>query len=37
MRDAVLFKLPPVNIAALSLVPYAWHYRIEAIWIQKPN
>jgi sterol desaturase/sphingolipid hydroxylase (fatty acid hydroxylase superfamily) len=23
---AVLFKLPPVNIAALSLVPYAWHY-----------
>jgi sterol desaturase/sphingolipid hydroxylase (fatty acid hydroxylase superfamily) len=23
---AVLFKLPPINIAALSLIPYAWHY-----------
>jgi sterol desaturase/sphingolipid hydroxylase (fatty acid hydroxylase superfamily) len=23
---AILFKLPPVNIAALSLIPYAWDY-----------
>src|SRR5690242_11502822 len=23
---AILFKLPPVNIAALSLIPFAWHY-----------
>jgi sterol desaturase/sphingolipid hydroxylase (fatty acid hydroxylase superfamily) len=23
---AILFKLPPVNIAVLSLIPYAWHY-----------
>jgi sterol desaturase/sphingolipid hydroxylase (fatty acid hydroxylase superfamily) len=23
---AILFKLPPINIAALSLIPYAWDY-----------
>jgi sterol desaturase/sphingolipid hydroxylase (fatty acid hydroxylase superfamily) len=23
---AILFKLPPINIVALSLIPYAWNY-----------
>jgi sterol desaturase/sphingolipid hydroxylase (fatty acid hydroxylase superfamily) len=27
---AVLFKLPPINIAALSFVPYAWDYIAHA-------
>jgi sterol desaturase/sphingolipid hydroxylase (fatty acid hydroxylase superfamily) len=27
---AILFKLPPINIAALSLIPYAWDYFAHA-------
>ncbi len=27
---AIIFKLPPVNIAILSLVPYAWNYLTHA-------
>jgi sterol desaturase/sphingolipid hydroxylase (fatty acid hydroxylase superfamily) len=27
---AIIFKVPPVNIAILSLIPYAWNYLAHA-------